>query len=312
MNPPIAPRRVFEDLHGVAPSARCLSDDVIAAFADPVLSSSNEQLDSLLPSRGIVFGSIFELFGSSGCGKSSLTSQFVRKVVVSELLSDALTKQRQQKLEVVWIVTLHSLKRLVAVTVRDILIECGGGNINENQNVAEALKVICVCSANELLLALESCLTEHSERRRVVVVDSIYSILLGDDVQFGGPTSGTGGGVSYAHVVGSIRRALRSLAATTNAAVWIVNGATSSGTGRPRDDRNTSNQHQPHYGGAKSLRPYGGVLWFSTADVRVEMSLPAAAAAVEDHGVEVSDDNDLGAAVPLIPRFVLFRPLAVD
>ena len=65
MNPPIAPRRVFEDLHGVAPSARCLSDDVIAAFADPVLSSSNEQLDSLLPSRGIVFGSIFELFGSA-------------------------------------------------------------------------------------------------------------------------------------------------------------------------------------------------------------------------------------------------------
>jgi hypothetical protein len=299
------PRRVFDvcTAHSARPvTPSLLAEDVVRVFADSALPTGTPSLDNILPNRGITYGSIVELFGPAGCGKSFLSARFVRSAVSSSLLLSDTSIGTQVKgvplVRVHWIISSTSQCNLVAATVREILEDTGAqpGNLQAaGEHVGRALTVSLVSSANDLLRELELCasrLRPADSSRSVVVLDSIYSILLGEDMQFGTPGQASSGGAAYTSVVGTIRRLLRNLA-SLYCAVWVVNGATSS------NPRNAG-----RYGAdlKSAARPYGGQLWFTTADVTVEMKTCW----------ESPDDNESIEELSNISHtFSLFRPQGI-
>jgi hypothetical protein len=275
-----------------------LSDLATRVFSEPPLRTGTPQLDQALPYRGITFGTVFELFGASGCGKSALTARFVRTCVSSALL---LASQLQQvpaaesaaSLKVHWIVSGWASTALVAATVRDILADTGRAVVDHDAAAAElvgrVLSVSFIASPSDLLAELEACAGRHPVMsttgegggRLVVVVDSIFPIFAAEDLS-------SLGGVAYASVVGTLRRLVRNLA-HRHCAVWVVNGVTSSQLGGGGG------------GGPRGQRPYGGSLWLTTSDVAAEMH----------HAACGEDPQQDDAAFNATLKFSLFRPQGV-
>ena len=324
-----------------------LADDVIRAFAEPPLTTGTAALDTALPNRGATFGSVLELFGPSGVGKSFVTGRFVRTVVASALLvtntaaaaaaqgsgdgaAAAAVVAVAPPVNVYWLITSPSQRSHVAATVRDILDDVAQNTRSISADAAgelvgHALSVALVQSPGEVMSALEATAARVASSpvpaaapslagasctprtggapKHIVVLDSIYSILLGEEMQFGSAGSSTGGGAAYAHVLGTIRRLVRNLAAL-HCFVWVVNGATSS-SGVPGGGGGSGGRFMASTG--RALRPYGGQLWFTASDVSVEMTVLTGGTSADEDDVDVEHISSL-SSLSASPIFKLFRP----